>query len=137
MKQDKPQWLIDAEAEITNFEKSKYGSMSQTEFNYDQRQITASHSHWKNNRDSALDHLRKVSTSESCSKGGHSAKLVGAQSKGGKINGPIQGRKNVESGQLEKARQKSLEKIPCQYCNKMIDRKNHKRWHGDRCKLKP
>jgi len=29
-----------------------------------------------------------------------------------------------------------IEKIICQHCNKLIDKRNYSRWHGDKCKYK-
>lgn len=60
--------------------------------------------------------------------------------KGGKIAGKLNGKKAVESGQLMSVYkiglEKSNEKIQCIYCNKIINRKNHGRWHGEKCKNK-
>jgi predicted GIY-YIG superfamily endonuclease len=66
--------------------------------------------------------------------------LTGAirgRSIGGKIGGQIQGRKNVESGQISingKITQ-SIERI-CPHCNKTIKGMVYFRYHGDKCKQK-
>jgi hypothetical protein len=43
------------------------------------------------------------------------------------------GRKNVESGELEKVRSKIR---ICPYCNKTIKGGNYFKWHGERCRFK-
>jgi hypothetical protein len=38
--------------------------------------------------------------------------------------------------QNQRDARKNLPKIECEYCKKLIDPLNYKRWHGDNCKLK-
>jgi hypothetical protein len=97
-KQDnRPQWLIDAENEIKNFENTKFGKMTDKEFRLSERQSNAGKSGIKIITD---DHRRSAWNSfvesenfkESCSKGG-----------------VTQGNKSVESGQLERMRKTAQE----------------------------
>jgi len=57
------------------------------------------------------------------------------QSKAGKSGGS----KNVKSGHWANVQKiatlKANEKIQCVCCKQMVDRKNHKRWHGKNCKM--
>ena len=78
---------------------------------------------------------------EACRRGGKKA---------GRINGPIQGRKNVESGHLQSISSKggkigvikanatmNAEILTCPHCNFTgKGRGNMKRWHFDNCKKK-
>jgi hypothetical protein len=77
------------------------------------------------------------------------------RSKAGKISGPIQGKKNVETGHLsrigkiggkknvESGHISNLGKISmaklrtCPYCSKTMKGSIYGRWHGPRCKLVP
>jgi len=67
-----------------------------------------------------------------------SGQLHDACVKGGKATG----RKNVESGHLEKVRDPkkagdaSRKKVKCIHCGKEAATYNHARWHGDNCKHK-
>ena len=80
---------------------------------------------------------------------GSGGKIAGKQkgnntsgwSKAAHVNGgKAVGRKNVESGHLEKvrdinkARAASLKKVKCVHCGKEAATFNHARWHGDNCK---
>ena len=62
--------------------------------------------------------------------------LAKAAIKGGKVTG----KKNVESGHLEKVRDPkkmgdaSRRKVKCIHCGKEAATYNHARWHGDNCK---
>ena len=38
--------------------------------------------------------------------------------------------------QNQRNARKNLPKIECEYCKKLLDPSNYKRWHGDNCKLK-
>lgn len=38
--------------------------------------------------------------------------------------------------QKQQAARKNLPKVECEYCKKLLDPLNYKRWHGDNCKLK-
>ena len=134
---NKPQWLIDAERDINEFHETKHGKMSQRQINYSEssrnktifNDINKNFEHQSNaslSRDAneRLIQFSKIKTKEH-------------QSKAGKVAG----NKNVESGHwanIQKiATLKANEKIECEHCKRMIDRKNHSRWHGDNCKLKP
>ena len=59
---------------------------------------------------------------------------------GGKIQGPILGKINVESGHMANIRilanQKNQERIKCIHCGLECNRINHGKWHGDKCKQK-
>jgi len=67
--------------------------------------------------------------------GGKKSKQSGQISNLGKsgVGGRIQGRRNVESGQLESL---SREIRICPYCNKTIKGPNYFKWHGENCKFK-
>ena len=51
-------------------------------------------------------------------------KKTAASKKGGRVAGPINGRKNAEFIGT------------CPHCNRTIKGLNYRRWHGDRCKAK-
>jgi len=44
--------------------------------------------------------------------------------------------KSLDHKQKLRVAIQSLPKIKCEWCNKENDSRNHKRWHGDNCKLK-
>lgn len=50
-----------------------------------------------------------------------------------KISNSLQGKKFTDSHKLKL---KSIPKITCIYCNKLVSPAMHKRWHGDLCKIK-
>jgi phage FluMu protein Com len=83
-----------------------------------------------------------------------SGNLLIAASKSGKLavetgrikevssaGGKVSGKNNVESGHLAKiapaAQRKAQEPIACKHCGKVMNRINHGKYHGDKCKLKP
>jgi hypothetical protein len=135
MENNKPEWLLKAEEELAKFAKTKIGKMNQKEFDLYERQ------------------------SNSGKSGGAAAKksgqLLAAAKNGGKKQGPIQGKKNVESGHLAfitpkkgteealirgrksaataKARgSKPYKVIHCDACNKTVTSGVAKR-HGSNC----
>ena len=109
---NKPQWLIDAENEIKNFENSKYGKMSQKEFT---KSEVGKHIGEIAKKSGQLDAVRNPSIGGKAaklvnaqSKAGLAAKLVNAQSKAGKVGGKIGGKKHVESGHLDNIRKDAI-----------------------------
>jgi hypothetical protein len=62
------------------------------------------------------------------------------QSEGGKVRGPIQGKKNSESGLISKLGKKNSEfnnRIrQCPHCGITTRGVGYERWHGDKCKHK-
>lgn len=92
---NKPQWLIDAENEINNFEQTKFGKMTDKEFRLSERQSNAG----KSGGSKLISLGKNNATVEGRLKGLEIGRSKGASSKGGK--------KNVESGHLAKVRNPS------------------------------
>jgi hypothetical protein len=80
--------------------------------------IGGTKSKWSD-KDAYLEHMNKITTYESCSKGGK---------KGGK--------QAVLSGQLEKARINANVKVECPHCGKVGQKAGMSPWHFDKCKFK-
>lgn len=142
MKQNKkPQWLIDAENAINEFENSKFGKLSDKEFRFSEKQSNSG-------KNAGL-------------KAKKSGQFKSFAIAGGKVVGLVQGRKNVESGHLdsitpksgsEEAKQRNIHRqklmkergthnsqivMTCPHCNKTgkgVPAMN--RWHFNNCKKK-
>ena len=60
---------------------------------------------------------------------------------GGKVTGPIQGKKNAESGHISALGKKNSQfnnrVRTCPHCGITTRGVGYERWHGDRCKNKP
>jgi hypothetical protein len=97
---NKPQWLIDAEKDIQEFEDSKYGKMDNKEFLYSQRQSNAASVSGKNNVKNGIFGTKDSKANKALKESGwyESERNKKICSENGKKIGPIQGRKNVESG---------------------------------------
>jgi hypothetical protein len=80
---NKPQWLIDAENEIKNFEESKYGKMTEKEFNLKDQ----------------FEYFTKL--------GRNKYKNDPRSKENAKAMGSIQGKKNIESGHMQRMRDKN------------------------------
>ena len=108
--QNKPEWLLKAEQEQAKFNETKVGKMNQKEFEFYERQSNAGKSAYLG--ETGIWNMDPTSKKEAERKGGK----TGASGKkqvqdgtykkraiaGGKKQGPIQGRKNVESGHWAK-----------------------------------
>jgi hypothetical protein len=106
---NKPEWLLKAEEEIANFAKTKIGKMDQKEFEFYEKQVNAGKSvHLSGKGIWAMD---KESLKAAHVKGGTNSFIARKKNvdkwdedlkpflkAGGKKMGPIQGKKNVESG---------------------------------------
>jgi hypothetical protein len=148
MKQNKPQWLIDAEAEINKFEQTKYGKYTDGQLS---KSIAGSWAGRKNVESGHLDristfesrsnggktnvesgHLDRIRTSEVCAKGG---------SIGGKTSGKIWMQNAIESGLHKEASSSggtsATGKVyTCSHCKKEVKGPSFFRYHEDNCKLK-
>lgn len=132
---NKPQWLLDAEAEIQKFEQTEWGKLTEKEF---KRKEAASNAgkiggakggktSWANNRDRML----KISSNAGKiggSKGGKTSwandrdRMLKLASNAGKIGGSKGGKTT------------SAIKIECPHCGKTANPGNYAQYHGDKCK---
>jgi hypothetical protein len=113
---NKPQWLLDAEAEIQKFEQTEWGKLTQKEFTRKQASHEAGKTQGQKNVESGELQKRSKLGGQIGGKisgrnnvlNGHLNSILNYElrSKGGKVSG----RKAAESGQINKAQEKSVEK---------------------------
>lgn len=139
---NKPQWLLDAEAEIQKFEQTEWGKLTEKEFRRKEASSNVGKMYGTINVENG--HLKKIAK------------------KGGHVQGKVQGRKNVESGHLDRIRdieackkggKRAMAKMTkdqrikggsnaanierqCPHCNIVMKGGNYFRYHGDNCKSK-
>lgn len=121
---NKPQWLIDAENEIKNFEQTKFGKMLDKEFRFSEKQshagtsggekakesgqlsdaISKAQIYWQENPEHKQEIGKRLGSVQ-----GPINRDNGHASNMGKLHGPIQGRKNVESGHCARNLPKMIE----------------------------
>ena len=121
-KNNKPQWLLDAEKAIQEFHETEFGKLTDKELRFKQKQSHAA----------SFSGRKAVITGQFAS-----IKTKQHQIKAG-IKG---GTKLVESGKvwvnLDKAKKTSHSLIRCSHCNLEGNLVNIKRHHNDNCKQKP
>jgi hypothetical protein len=126
---NKPQWLLDAEKDINEFHETKYGKMSESNYNRGASR--------RDNIEGQKKAAQAAKISREDSGYYQSEKHINAAKKGGAATGSIIGKKHVETGfikVLQKIGTKaSLELRTCSICGESVNTGNHSKWHEGNC----